>query len=182
MNRQKPTYPEHGILFVTAAIAIALDQFLKRWIEVNLSLGESLYPISQVAPYLGLSHVQNRGAAFGLLQSGGMFFISVAAIVTLVILYYAPRLPKGSYWMRLALGLQLGGALGNVIDRLRQGYVTDMLHFQIPEIGFNWPVSNLADVFILTGVAVLFISTLRGDPIQPAANPIPGITQPNIER
>lgn len=182
MNLQKPSYSEHGILFIATAIAIALDQFLKRWIEATLSLGESLYPISQVEPYLGLTHVQNTGAAFGLLQSGGMFFIIVAAIVTVVIMYYAPRLPKGSNWMRLALGLQLGGALGNVIDRLRQGYVTDMLHFQIPEIGFNWPVSNLADVFILMGVAMLFISTLRGAPIQPVVNPMAEAAQPKIER
>jgi signal peptidase II len=63
---------------------------------------------------------------------------------------------------RIALGLQLGGALGNLLDRLRQGYVTDFIHFQIPEIGFDWPVFNIADSAIVVGViALIVISLLR---------------------
>jgi signal peptidase II len=84
-------------------------------------------------------------------------------IVTGFILYYAPRLPASDWQSRVGLGFQLGGALGNLFDRLRQGYVTDFLHVQIPEIGFDWPVSNIADIWIFTGVVILLILSYKRD-------------------
>jgi signal peptidase II len=154
------------LLLFNALVVIIADQFTKRIVEQTIPLYDSV-------PFIGhwfqFTHTQNTGAAFSLFQNGGAIFIVIAAIVTVFILYYAPRLPESDWQSRVALGLQLGGALGNVIDRLRQGYVTDFLHFQIPEIGFDWPVFNIADSSIFVGVVTLFVLSYlreRGMPSQ----------------
>jgi signal peptidase II len=153
-----------------------VDQVTKRLVEANIPLG-AIVPIADVLyPYLTLTRTQNTGAAFSLLQNGNIFFIVVALIVSGLIIYYAPRLPKSDWLSRVALGLQLGGALGNLVDRLRQGYVTDFIYIQIPQIGFHWPISNLADPAIVGGVILLLVASLRRDrasqpePEPPAAN------------
>ena len=156
----RPTKLEQGILFIVAVFAFSADQLLKWWVEATMPLYTSIYPVPFLETYFGLTHITNTGAAFSLLQNAGGLFIIIAAVVCGFILYYAPQLPVGNRLMRVALGLQMGGALGNVFDRLRLGYVTDMLHLQIPEIGFDWPVSNLADVFIVTGVGLLIVKSL----------------------
>jgi signal peptidase II len=159
----KPSLGEHMILVVVAIIALIVDQVTKRLVENAIPLGFTVAPISFVSPYLTLTRTQNTGAAFSILQNGGMFFIIVAIVVSAMIVYYAPRLPAGDRISRVALGLQLAGAVGNLVDRLRQGYVTDFIHFQIPQIGFDWPVSNMADICIVSGVIILIITTLWRD-------------------
>lgn len=126
-------------------------------VEALMPLGSSAYPIPFTVPYFIFTHTQNTGAAFSMLQSGGMLFFVVGAIVCGAILYYLPKLPTNDWQTRLALGLQMGGILGNLVDRARQGYVTDFLHFQIPEIGFNFAVFNIADSFIFIGVVLLVV-------------------------
>lgn len=149
----------YGILLGVALAVLVADQVTKRVVEANLALYESI-PV--VGHYLSWTHTQNTGAAFSLLQGAGGLFVIIAVVVSAVIIYYAPRLPTWDWLSRVALGLQLGGALGNLIDRLRQGYVTDFIHFQIPEIGFDWPVFNIADSCIVVGVILLVaLSVLR---------------------
>ncbi len=159
LTQVAPAIRRMKLLLIIAAVAIGIDQVSKRLIEASMELYES---IPLIGHWFGLTRTMNTGAAFSLFQNGGMIFIVIAAVVTGMILYYGPRLPEGDRASRIALGLQLGGALGNVIDRLRQGYVTDFLHLKIPEIGFDWPVSNFADVFIVSGVIVLIVLSLRG--------------------
>jgi signal peptidase II len=156
---RKPTLGEYLLPLIVAAIALAIDQLTKRWIEATIPLGFTVAPIQFISPYLTLTNVQNSGAAFSIFQNGRVFFIIVAFIVSILIIYYAPRLPAGDWVSRLALGLQLAGALGNLIDRLRQGFATDFIHLQIPQISFDWPVSNIADICIVSGVIILIIST-----------------------
>ena len=156
---RKPTLGEYLLPLIVAAIALVIDQLTKRWIEATIPLGFTVAPIQFISPYLTLTNVQNSGAAFSIFQNGRVFFIIVAFIVSILIIYYAPRLPAGDWVSRLALGLQLAGALGNLIDRLRQGFATDFIHLQIPQIGFDWPVSNIADICIVSGVIILIIST-----------------------
>jgi signal peptidase II len=151
---RKPSARENLLLLVVAAITLIVDQVTKRAVEANIPVGFTV-PIPVLSPYLTLTNTQNTGAAFSILQNGGMFFIIVAVVVSALIIYYAPRLPAGDWVARVALGLQLGGAMGNLMDRLRQGYVTDFIHFQIPQIGFDWPVSNIADIAIVSGVIIL---------------------------
>lgn len=147
----------YGLLLGVASVALLADQITKRFVENTLALYES---IPFLGHYLSWTHVQNTGAAFSLFPNGGALFIVIAIIVAAVIVYYAPRLPAGDWLSRVALGLQLGGALGNLVDRLRQGYVTDFIHFQIPEIGFDWPVFNIADSCIVVGTIALIVISL----------------------
>lgn len=123
-------------------------------------MSQSIYPLRFLEPYLGFTHAQNRGVAFSLFQGWGNVVVIVGITVCILIAAYALRLPAGSRAVRIGLGLILGGALGNIADRLRQGYVTDMIHFRIPQIGFDWPVSNFADVFIFLGVCFLIAASL----------------------
>jgi signal peptidase II len=143
------TLGQQLFLFVVTAVVILLDQFSKYIVEATLPLYQSYAPIPALAELFRFTHATNTGAAFGIFPAGGNFFTVVAVIVGLVILYYNYTLPGGQRSLRLALGMQLGGALGNVIDRFRLGHVTDFLDFG------PWPVFNLADTSIVAGVVIL---------------------------
>jgi len=152
-----PERPEHRpatrgqklwLLFL-AALVILLDQLTKRAIEAWLPLYTSWAPFPQLAHLFQLTHTTNTGAAFGLFPSGGMLFGIVAVVVAIAIIFYNRQLPAGNMILRSALGLQLGGALGNMIDRVRQGHVTDFL-----DTG-PLPIFNVADIGIVTGVVLL---------------------------
>ncbi len=147
-----------GLLLVCAGVAIVIDQLSKRQVERTLALGDSA---DFLAPYLTWTHAQNTGAAFGMLQNGSIFFIILGVTVSAFIVYYTLRLSLQDMPTRLALGCVLGGILGNLIDRLRQGYVTDFIHFQIPVIGFDFAVFNGADSFLFIGVVLLFLINLK---------------------
>jgi signal peptidase II len=159
-NEQRPArvswWQRYGLLFSVAGIAILADQITKAIVEANIPLYASV-PV--IPPFLSWTHTQNFGAAFSLFQNGGLFFVVVALVVSALIIYYAPRLPINDWLSRVALGLQLGGAIGNLLDRLTQGYVTDFIHFQIPQIGFDWPVFNIADSCIVIGVILLIVAS-----------------------
>lgn len=155
------------LFFLIAAIAIIADQITKRMVENSIGLLEEVTIAPWLSPYLTLTHTQNTGAAFSILPEGGYIFFIIGIIVTSLILYYTPRLPDNDHISRVALALQMGGALGNLIDRVRQGYVTDFVHFQIPEINFDFPVFNVADSCIVIGVILLILITLfRKEPVQ----------------
>jgi signal peptidase II len=155
------------ILLVVALIAIVSDQITKRLIEANIGLYDNVIITPWLSPYLTFTHTQNTGAAFSLLPEGGAIFFVIGIVVCSLILYYAPRLPVSDWISRIALGMQLGGAIGNLIDRFRQGHVTDFIHFQIPEIGFDFPVFNVADSCIVVGVIILItLNVLRKEPVE----------------
>src|SRR5206468_6544533 len=114
------------------------------------------------------TYVQNRGAAFGLLQDQTVFFVFVGLLVVAVIGASYRYLPRSGFLVHLALGLQLGGAVGNLIDRIRQGYVVDFVDF-----GYRsnwWPVFNVADSAIVVGVALLALNALLPTPTEEAAH------------
>jgi signal peptidase II len=157
---RKPTLREHLLMAAIALVALLIDQVTKRLVENNIPLGFTVAPLQFLSPYLTLTNTRNTGAAFSIFQNGGVFFIIVAFVVSGLIIYYAPRLPAGDRISRVALGMQLAGAVGNLVDRLRQGYVTDFIHLQIPQINFDWPVSNIADICIVGGVIILIVTTL----------------------
>ncbi len=136
-----------------------LDQFTKRLAEDRLGRSaERSVPLPVVGDYLRLTYVENRGAAFGLLQDQTAFFVFVGVLVVGVIAASYRYLPRSGFRLHLALGLQLGGAIGNLIDRIRQGYVVDFVDF-----GYHsnwWPVFNVADSAIVVGVALLALNAL----------------------
>ncbi|MBC7316196.1 MAG: signal peptidase II [Chloroflexi bacterium] len=136
-------------LFLIAAGVIALDQYTKALVRAHLPLNVSWNPIAWLDPIVTFTHVQNTGAAFGLLpQFGGMFILIALVVVLLIILFYK-QLAQGSFLLQVAFGLQLGGALGNLCDRLARGYVTDFIDFRW------WPVFNVADSAIVVGTILL---------------------------
>jgi signal peptidase II len=145
---------------VVAVAILVIDQLTKYLVVSNLALYESWAPLPALSKMFTVHYVTNTGAAFGLFQDGGLFFIVVAVVVSLVILYYYWQLGGGEWLIRLSLGMQLAGALGNLIDRLRLGYVIDFLDFQI------WPVFNVADSSIVIGVLLLAVLLLREDVLE----------------
>ena len=146
-----PSTAQRSLLLLVAATVIVVDHISKLYVESWLPLNRSWAPFPEVAHLFRITHVTNTGAAFGLFPGGSLFFTVVATGVAIFILFYNYGLPAGQYPLRIALGLQLGGALGNLIDRLRLGHVTDFLDFG------PWPVFNLADTSIVAGVIILAV-------------------------
>lgn len=138
---------------IILAIALGLDQLTKWLVTSNLEWGESL----PAEGFIRITFVQNTGSAFGLFQGYGVVLSIIAFFAVAVMLFLYRSAPALSVFMRIALGLQMGGAIGNLIDRLRLGYVVDFI-----DIG-PWPVFNIADSSIVVGIAVLawYIGTGR---------------------
>jgi len=139
------------ILPVAATGLLIIDQLTKLWVRTSLMPGQSI-------PGDGLprlTYVQNAGSAFGLLTNQVfLIVVSVAVVAVALFLYYRYRF-FGSWLARVGLGLVLGGALGNLIDRIRFGWVTDFIDF------VYWPVFNVADSAIVVGVIILVYILLR---------------------
>ena len=145
------------VLPATAALVVLADQLSKYFVTVWLGEGQSWDIAPWLAPIFHITHVTNTGAAFGLFRGRGDFFVVIAAIVIVAIIVYYHYLPDGHWLMRVALGLQLGGAVGNnLVDRLRQGFVVDFIDLNFWPL-HEWPVFNLADSSIVAGVILLAI-------------------------
>lgn len=143
------------LLLIVAAV-VGFDQ-LSKFLVVNLmEMGQSI-PV--IRNFLYLTYVRNPGAAFGMLPYRTVFFIAVTVVVMIFIVYYYRTLPGGFGLLRFGLALQLGGALGNLIDRLRSSYVVDFIDFRIFP-----PVFNLADTAIVVGVGLFIIAFWRLSP------------------
>jgi len=142
---------EYFVLLGAAGAIVALDQWTKYLVRTRLLLGETWSPWEWLAPYARIVHWNNTGAAFGIFPAGGVIFTVVAVLVSAAILYYYPKIPRDQIGVRIALPMQLGGALGNLIDRLSTGTVTDFV-----SVG-PIPVFNVADASITIGVAVLVV-------------------------
>lgn len=141
-------------LLLVAGAVIGLDQWTKALVRANIPLGSDWLPesLAWLAPYARIRHWYNTGAAFGMFKEAGILFMILAIVVAGVILYYFPKISRKDWYLRLALGLQLGGAIGNLIDRILFDFrVTDFI-----SVG-TFPVLNLADASISVGVAVLLL-------------------------
>ena len=150
------------IVLLVAAVVILLDQITKEWVRNTIEKYTYIVPIPRIGHMLILEHVENTGAAFGILQNQNRLLVVVALVVSTAILAYAPRLAPDQWLIRVFLGLQLGGALANVLDRLNHGYVTDFLRIGIPGV-FYWPSFNVADSAIVLGVLGLGVMIVRDD-------------------
>ncbi|MEJ2758203.1 MAG: signal peptidase II [Anaerolineales bacterium] len=153
---EKNLFRDYLTLLLGAGAIIALDQYTKSLVLEHIPFLDSWLPedLSWLSPFARIVHWRNSGAAFGIFQNGNLIFIIMAFLATLFILIYFPLIEKSEKSLRLAMILQLGGALGNLIDRLRFGYVIDFL-----SVG-NFPVFNVADSSITIGVTVLLLSIL----------------------
>jgi signal peptidase II len=145
----------HWFIFVGVALTIMiLDQLTKAWLVANVSAGEV---VNVLGDYIRLILTQNSGALFGLFaQNAVMFGIASLVVVGLIIAYHAKA--GRSLYLSIALGLLLGGALGNLIDRLRLGYVIDFVDIGIGDLRFY--TFNLADAAISTAIVMLIAAAL----------------------
>jgi len=144
---------DYLILLGVASIVVVLDQWTKWLVRENIEFGAQWLPawLSWLSPYARIVHWYNSGAAFGLFQNGNLIFTILAFIVIGAILYYYPFVQYEDWTLKLAMGLQLAGAAGNLVDRLMMAKVTDFI-----SIG-TFPVFNVADSSITIGVIVLLL-------------------------
>ena len=133
--------------------AIAADQLTKLIVSSQLALDESLH----VAGPFAINHVQNSGIAFGLFASATAVVTALTALAVGWMLVFFARSGARHPVLPVALGLLIGGSTSNLIDRIRLGHVTDFLDLRY------WPAFNLADSFIVVGVAILFVALLLGE-------------------
>jgi signal peptidase II len=138
-----------------ALLVIVIDQLVKVWIKINLSLGQSIVDWD----YFRIIHIHNTGAAFGIFKDHTtmiIYFVFLEVVVILLLVYFLhSRLSfLDSYLLRVGAGMVLGGAIGNQIDRLRVGYVTDFIDFRV------WPAFNVADASAVVGVIIIAVCVL----------------------
>lgn len=155
-------------LLITAAL-VAADQLTKLWAQRSFPLNGEGLPLG-----LGfhLTYVKNTGAAFGILQDGTLVLGVLSALVSVLLFGYLLRRGRSiPVLQRSALILILAGALGNMIDRFRLGYVIDFVHFYVE--GFSFPVFNLADSCVVIGAGLLLLSSFlsRGKDVAPPETP-----------
>jgi signal peptidase II len=141
------------MLFGVAGTLVALDQWTKWLVRENIEFGGQWLPesLAWLSPYARIVHWYNSGAAFGMFQNGNLIFTVLAFIVIGAIIYYFPLVENEDWTLKLAMGLQLAGAAGNLIDRLMMGKVTDFISVGV------FPVFNVADASITVGVIVLLL-------------------------
>lgn len=149
------------LVLLTAGIIIALDQWTKALVVQYLSPPDSGRLVSIIGNYLTLDYVQNNGAAFSMLENTALLAVLIVVAIAVIAYLYLRILNTGPLPLKLIFGMIIGGAAGNLIDRIHHGgYVVDFIFFQIPQIGFRFAVFNLADASISVGVFLLFIFLL----------------------
>ena len=131
-----------------------MDQASKLWITENVGYHESVVLLPVLDGWLNITQTHNSGAAFGILPQANLLFIFIAVAVIIAIVVYYRYLPTDGLLVRVSLGLQLGGALGNLVDRLRFGYVIDFIDVGVTH-AWRWTTFNVADFSIVSGVIIL---------------------------
>ena len=133
-------------VLILIIITIFLDQAVKYYVHANMTVGQSIPIIKDI---FHITYVLNPGAAFGILEHKRSFFVIIVFLM-LAISYYAYRkINHMDNFLKLGMGLLIGGAIGNLIDRLKTGYVIDFIDFRV------WPVFNIADISIVVGVGII---------------------------
>ena len=150
----KNVFQKYGLILIIAAFIVILDQWTKWLVRTNIPSGATWLPesLQWLSPYARIVHWYNTGAAFGMFKDASMILTILAFVVIGAILFYYPQVEEDDWLLRLALSMQLGGALGNLIDRLTIGHVTDFISV------VNFPVFNVADASITIGAVLLFLS------------------------
>lgn len=144
------------ILPILAGIGlILLDQGTKLW---ALSSLKSIHNMTVIEGFLDLTFVENRGVAFGMFSGKRWLILLLTAVIAGMLLYFYHSLPRRKEYapVRASIVLVLAGAVGNIIDRLFRGYVVDFFEFTF----FEWPVFNVADIYVVAGVILLMFLIL----------------------
>jgi len=144
------------ILWMVVVLAMIADQVSKVLVESTMGLGQS---VAILGDFFRLTFIRNAGGAFGIFLGGGWFYLAASAVAVAMIFFYLRSLATDQLLPRVSLAMILGGALGNLADRLRCGVVTDFLDFGFGRV--RWPVFNLADAFVTVGVLLFLFSMLQ---------------------
>ena len=156
--------PKTSIFVGASLVSVLLDQATKIAVDTNLSFTDRI-PV--IEDFFYITHARNPGAAFGLFGDAPVairltLFIGITLVALGMVVNFYRKLAPGDRFSALSLGLILGGAVGNLIDRVFRGEVVDFLHFRLWG-GYQWPDFNLADSFIVVGVAFLVIELLAAE-------------------
>ncbi|MGD6833238.1 signal peptidase II [Sutcliffiella halmapala] len=143
------------IYYLIALFIIIVDQVTKYLVVQYMELGENI-PI--IENFLYLSSHRNQGAAWGILQGQMYFFYIITMAVVIGLIIYLQKLPNDQKWMKFALSLMLGGAVGNFIDRLLHQEVIDFINTFI--FSYDFPIFNVADSALVIGVGIILVLTL----------------------
>jgi signal peptidase II len=143
--------PRIILIGAIAAIVYAADRLTKAWVVSSIPLGEAR---DVVDGWARIANVRNTGAAFGLLPERTSLLSILSVVAVLVILYYYRGIAARSAPIAATLGMQLGGATGNLVDRVGQGYVTDFVDVGIPD-GWRFWAFNVADSSIVVGIFIV---------------------------
>jgi len=158
------------LLIGIVGIILLIDQFSKGWVLANMQVGQTILVIPAFHPYFQFTFSTNTGAAFGILPMAGDVFMVAAVVISILIFYFYWHTSADALLQQVGLAAILGGAVGNVIDRLQHGYVVDFFHLMIPGVISN--ISNFADHFIVAGAALLIVDSLRRD-LRRKKQPVP---------
>lgn len=156
--------PKTRIFVGASLISVLLDQATKLTIDAKLGFSDRIPVIDD---FFYITHARNPGAAFGLFGDSPVairltLFIGITLVALAMVVSFFRKLAPGDRFSALSLGLILGGAVGNLVDRIFRGEVVDFLHFRLWG-GYEWPDFNLADSFIVVGVAFLVIELLAAE-------------------
>jgi signal peptidase II len=161
---------KYRVASITFAVALAIDVLSKAAINAYLSYTDRI-PI--IEGFFSLTHVRNTGAAFGLFRDWSAevrlyLFVGVALLALVLIVHFLVQLAPRDKLASFACGLMLGGAAGNLIDRIRHREVIDFLHFELWG-GYSWPDFNFADTWIVVGVGLLMLEIVASEGDERAA-------------
>ncbi|MFZ2843599.1 signal peptidase II [Psychrobacter sp.] len=148
------------VWYLLSLVVVILDQWTKWLAETNLTF---LEPVPVIEPFLNWTLAYNYGAAFSFLADAGgwqkWFFSGLALLMSLFLIGYLIKAPRKAKLLSVGLALVLGGAIGNLIDRLLNGKVTDFIHVHYADV-WHYPIFNIADIGICIGVALIVIDML----------------------
>ena len=142
------------MLLGIAGLLIALDQWSKALVREQIALGSEVYPIPFLAPFFRFTYWKNTGGAFGIFHNVNMPLLILSILISLVDVWLYFKSEDEPLIFRISLAMMLGGAIGNMIDRIRFGFVTDFI-----AVG-RFPVFNIADAAVTVGVAIMLIAML----------------------
>jgi len=153
---------------VISLVVLVLDQWSKQWILASLTLTEHI----ELFPFFNIIHVHNYGAAFSILsdQPGWQrwFLTIVTSVISIVLLVWLRRLKASQKLLAFSLVFIIGGALGNLYDRVMYGYVVDFIDWHYN--GYHWPAFNLADAAICLGAVLLIVDTFKNPDLTKESN------------
>ncbi|CAJ2231652.1 signal peptidase II [Fructilactobacillus sanfranciscensis] len=143
----------HVLLLFITIILLIFDQLIKFQTRVNIKLGQEIKIIPKI---LSFTYLQNTGAAWSFMEGNSIFFLLVAIFAILVFIYLLYKC-RNEYFISLGIALMLTGTVGNLIDRIKFGFVTDMIKIDF----INFPIFNIADMCLTFGVIILLFSLLK---------------------